>query len=333
MPLARLICAAAVLLALAGCAADSRDPTGPPTPELLSPAVADLRSWTDTANRSGFAAALAESLGGSAAVLGGTSHRSGRAVGRHGYAFEDSSIVLVQLTSAPWDSVMVLATGMAERHLDRLAPGGEPLSLRSREALPFGGGRWRWLSGDRVAELRLRGEPRPGWPANQLWAVSLAVTDRPAAAYDRGVRAREVREVSRVVRWFETLLDRTGAEPSALVRWSMAAGARGTGMDGRSAGTSGGRFAEDRTSEQSFELMLELDGVEPDSIARAIAPRLEAELADALGAHGTMVRESAGLWRYQGRGRAGQLRLAVQRDSGGRTWLEVALTDAPDRRR
>ncbi len=329
MSLTRTLIAAVLVLALAGCEIVPSDSSEANSPERLSPAVASLRAWMSTSDSVGFLPSIRDSLAGSTALLAGTHQVGERPTGRRGFEFNDSTIVLLELSATSWDSAMSVANAIVDRYLDEMAPAGEPLTMQGRESLPLGGAKWRWLSGGRVGELRLRGVPRPGWPRNTHWAISIALTDRPATAYDRGVRPRKVTELSRAARWFEGLLDKGTADSSPLVRWAMAAGASGTGMDGRSASTEGGRFAETQTLTQKIELLLELDGVEPDSIARALAPQLEAELIDAVGVHGTTARVTDGRWSYAGRGRAGTLDLGVQRDSGGRCWAELTLEDTP----
>ena len=331
MSLARITFAAALLFAAAGCEGRLGGDAESQAPEVVSPAVASLRAWTSEADSAGFLAALRDSLGPGASVLGGTHQFSEHMSGSYGREFRDSTVVSLELTSTSWDSVMAVASEMTDRFLDRLAPSGEPLTLRASDPLPLGGARWRWLTGKRTGELRLRGEPRPGWPRNAFWAVSIAVTDRPATAYDRGLRPREVREVSRVVRWFDTLLQKSATEPSALVRWALDAGAQGTGMDGATVSTEGGRFAEERKRHQQVELQLHLGALAPDSIARAIAPRVEQGLRDAVGAHGTVTADGPSRWEYAGRGRAGTLVLDVHDDSGGRHWLDLKLEDTPRR--
>ena len=331
MSVARITFAAALLLAAAGCEGQWGGATEAQGPDAVSPAVASLRAWTNTADSTGFLAALSDSLGPGATVLGGSNHNSEHMTGSYGREFRDSTMISLELTSTSWDSVMAVATELTDRFLDRLAPDGEPLTLRSSDPLPLGGARWRWLAGKRTGELRLHGEPRPGWPRNAFWAVSIAVTDRPATAYDRGLRPRDVREVSRVVRWFDTLLQKSATEPSTLVRWALEAGAQGTGMDGATVSTEGGRFAEERKRHQQVELQVHLGAIAPDSIARAISPLVEKGLRDAVGAHGTVTSSGPSHWEYAGRGRAGTLMLDVHDDAGGRTWLDLELEDTPHR--
>lgn len=329
-------CAFAVLcsVVLAGCEAGSGARLQQSEdPGQSSPAVARFRQWTQGDGSGSLASALRDSLAGRAAVLARDARTSTHTRGAHSRVFEDSAAVSLELTATSWDSAMAVTSAIAERFLDSLAPGGEPLELRAPEPLPLGGARWRWLTPTRAGELRLRGEPRPGWPRQAHWRVTVAITDRPATAYDRGLRPREVREASRVARWFESLPRRTEREPSTLVRWAVAAGARTTGMDGHAQAIEGGRFADQRTLRAELELQLGLDGLAPDSLARAMSPFVEAGLREALGAHGQLMREAAGRWAFEGRGRRGSLVLQTHRDAGGRDWLDLSLVDGPLRRR
>lgn len=334
MSIARRTLLAALALCLAGCETDSGERLRrAEDPARVSPAVARFRDWTAGEASAGFEAALRDSLAGLALVRAREAQGSTHTSGAHGRVFEDSAVVALELTATSWDSAMAVSRAIADGFLDALAPDGAPLGLRAPEPLPMGGARWRWLTATRAGELRLRGEPRPGWPRNAAWLVTLALSDRPATAYDRGIRPREVRDVSRVARWFDSLLRKGEREPSTLAHWVLAAGARGTGMDGHSQAVDGGRFADERTLRAELELQLELEGVTPDSVARAVAPLAEAGLREALGVHGRITRSEAAAWQFEGRGRTGTLRLESHRDSGGRDWLDLSLVDAPVRRR
>lgn len=333
MSSARRTLSVVLLLLLAGCESRTADRQRLEAPESLSPAVARFRHWAGSEDTAGFAPRLQRALQGRAVLQGRDAYKSTHTSGAHGRVFEDSTAVALELVDVPWDSAMAVASSLTERFLDELAPGGEPLVLRAPEPLPLGGARWRWLTATRAGELRLRGEPRPGWPRNALWQVTLALTDRPATAYDRGIRPREVREASRVARWFDSLMRRGEREPSTLVRWAVAAGATRTGMDGHSTAVEGGRFADERTLRVGLELAMDLEGIAPDSIARAVAPWAEAGLREALGAHGELTRTAEGRWSFLGRGRAGTLSLESHRDSGGRDWLQLSLVDGPAARR
>lgn len=329
MSVARIVFIAAALICAAGCSSGPGDDPESRDPANVSPAVASLRQWASLDDSTGFVAAMRDSLRPGSPVMGGQNHFGSRGVGRTGHLFDDSTVVLLQLSTTSWDSAMTAAVSITDDFLDALAPGGEPLDLRAMDPLPMGGARWRWLTGDRVGELRLTGAPSPGWPRNALWTVSIAVTDRPAAAYDRGARAREVREVSRVARWFGGLMERGSGGGSPLVRWALEAGAVSTGMDGHTSSVEGGRFAEDRTLHEQLELQLESGSLAPDSLARALARRVEPGLADALGAHGRITRSEGARWEFEGRGRAGHVALEVRRDPAGRCWLDLRLLDGP----